>query len=250
MAQLQQLQLKTTIVTEEDGEAAFCLQPLEAASSGADYYKRVSNATQKVEAINRLRAVGHVVGFVGDAIHDALALSAADVGVVMGVSGMTVASDTADVVLMDSDIRSLPVAIQLARKAQNTIIQNVVFSIVSKLLVIGLAIGGYAWVWLAIMGDCGTMLVVTANSLRILSYEKCQLQSAAAAQLQTDQFSPWIDDEDETHNAKHGLDKDGYIETCIFAKSRKRLSDLLWAPWIQDSSDGTITTLDSDGYII
>ena len=202
--------------------------------------------------------MGHVVGFVGDAIHDALALSAADVGVVMGASGMTVASETADVVLMDSDIRSLPVAIQLARKVQNTIIQNVVFSIVSKLLVIGLAIGGYAWVWLAIMGDCGTMLVVTANSLRILSYEKCQLQSAAAAQLQsaaaaqlqTDQFSPWIDDEDETHNAKHGLDKDGYIETRIFAKSRKRLSDLLWAPWIQDSSDGTITTLDSDGYII
>jgi Zn2+/Cd2+-exporting ATPase len=79
-----------------------------------------------------------------------------------------VAMETADVSLMDNDLRKLPNAVKLGRLVERKILQNVVFSIAVKVAMIGLALAGYAWLWLAILSDVGAMLCVTLNSMSIL----------------------------------------------------------------------------------
>ena len=172
--QLHDLDLATMMITGDNNGAARNMQQ----NCGVQSYQAEATPAQKTQAVASLKSQGHIIGFVGDGINDGPALAAAHVGMAMGASGTAVAMETADVVLMDSDLKSLAVAVGLARRAQLTIVQNVMLSVITKLIVISLAIGGYALLWLAIVTDCGTMLVVTANSMRILRFGQRKHQSA------------------------------------------------------------------------
>jgi hypothetical protein len=74
--------------------------------------------------------------------------------------------------LMTNDLRQLARAVELARSCRSKIIQNVVLSVGSKLLVLVLAFVGYAALWLAVVADVGTCVVVILNSLRVLGKAK------------------------------------------------------------------------------
>jgi Cd2+/Zn2+-exporting ATPase len=118
----------------------------------------------KLQAIQHLRRSG-VVGMVGDGINDAPALAAADISFAVG--GIDIALETADVVLVGSDLRRLAYAVDLSRRTVSVIQQNVVFSLVTKGLFLLLGTFGFVGLAIAVLADTGTSLLVTANGMRL-----------------------------------------------------------------------------------
>jgi Cd2+/Zn2+-exporting ATPase len=86
----------------------------------------------------------------------------------MGAAGSDAALETADVALMGDDLARLPFALRLGRAAMRTTRVNITLALVVKLVFLALAVGGYTSLWLAILADTGTSLVVIANGLRLL----------------------------------------------------------------------------------
>ena len=154
----------TTMMLTGDNEHTACAV---AAQAGVDAFSGSLLPEDKLAVIERLAQNG-MVGMVGDGINDAPALAGADIGFAMAAAGTDAAIETADVALMDDDLRKIPRFIRLSRSVYAILAQNITLALGVKAVFFALTFAGQATMWMAVFADVGTSLLVVANGLRAM----------------------------------------------------------------------------------
>ena len=159
---------KTVMLTGDNHSTAQAI----AAKAGVDEFRSDLLPEDKVLAMKELLSKYNKVAMVGDGVNDAPAMALSTVGIAMGTAGTDAALETADIALMADDLSKLAYVIKLSRQTLRIIKQNITCALVIKGLILLLVIPGWLTLWLAVVADMGSTLLVTLNSMRLLRVKK------------------------------------------------------------------------------
>lgn len=158
---------KTVMLTGDRKAAADAI----AKTAGIDEYHAEllpDGKVAKVEELYKAKPENSSLVFVGDGMNDAPALARADVGIAMGAMGSDAAIEAADIVLMNDNIESLPTAVRIAKSTHSIVVQNIVFAIGIKALIMLLTAVGIGNMWIAVFGDVGVAVLAILNATRAM----------------------------------------------------------------------------------
>ena len=164
ISELHALGVKTIMLTGDNAHTARAI----AAQVGIDEAMGDMLPEDKLKAIEAKTGKGFAVGMVGDGINDAPALARSDIGFAMGAAGTGTAIETADVALMDDDLRKLPRFVRLSRRTHSLLVQNIVLALGIKAVFLAVTVMGVGTMWMAVFADVGASLLVVGNGLRLL----------------------------------------------------------------------------------
>ena len=165
LSKLKAVGVSKTVMLTGDGDAPAAAVAKEL---GVDEYHSKLLPVDKVTLLEQLLEQERPVAFVGDGVNDAPVLTRADVGIAMGAMGSDAAIEAADVVLMEDDLRKLPLAMAIARKTLRIVRENIVFALAVKALCLVFSAVGIANMWWAIFADVGVMVLCVCNAIRAL----------------------------------------------------------------------------------
>ncbi len=167
VARLHQLGVRTLMLSGDNAIATSAI----AREVGIDDARGALLPEEKLAVITAEVERYGTVGMVGDGINDTPALARASIGFAMGAASTDAAIETADVALLEDDLRKLPEFIVLSRKTGAFLRQNIAAALGIKLVFLILAVGGWATLWMAVFADVGASLLVIFNGLRLLRVE-------------------------------------------------------------------------------
>ena len=163
VALIHQRGMRTMIITGDQARTADAV----AAELGIGDVRAGLLPEEKLAAIDTERASGHRLAMVGDGVNDAPALARAQVGIAMG-SGTDIARESADVLLISSDLNDLVRTLRVARWARRIILVNFVGTIAVDLVGMGLAAAGHLSPVLAALVHVGSETAFILNSARLI----------------------------------------------------------------------------------
>ena len=166
VSKLKKLGIKTVMLTGDSKESADVV----ATETGVEEVYAKLLPDDKLRILKDIRATHGAVMFVGDGINDTPVLAGADVGAAMG-SGADAAIEAADIVFMTSSMEAVPDSIAIAKLTTRIAMQNVIFALLIKGLVMVLGLLGLASMWMAVFADSGVAMICVLNSIRILYHK-------------------------------------------------------------------------------
>ena len=164
IAELKALGVVSIMLTGDNAATARTI----ASQAGIDEARGNLLPEHKLDAIKDLQRTHGPTAMAGDGINDAPALAQADIGFAMGAAGTDTAMESADIVVMNDDLRRIPETIRLSRKTHAVLWQNISLALGIKSVFLVLAVFGNATMWMAVFADMGASLLVVANGLRLL----------------------------------------------------------------------------------
>lgn len=166
IAELHRLHIQTVMLTGDNAHTAAQI----ATQAGIDQVYSNQLPDDKLHQIATL-SQQKIVGMVGDGINDAPALARANLGFAMGGMGSDTAIETADIALMDDDLRKIPLFVRLSQATWNKMLQNITAALGIKSLFLIATLFGFGTLWMAVFADVGTSLLVVANAMRLLKFK-------------------------------------------------------------------------------
>ena len=165
IAELNAMGCRTIMLTGDNERVAAAV----AKKTGVTEHRSSLLPQNKVGEVERLlseKKRSEALCFVGDGINDAPVLMRSDIGIAMGGVGSDAAIEASDVVLMQDDLRGIPTAKRIARKTMAIVLQNIVFALAVKAVILVLSAFGITNMWAAVFGDVGVAVLAILNAMR------------------------------------------------------------------------------------